>query len=169
MLEYTNIKTGNIVKREAPKDVSIPYFGKTMILETDTDGYIIYANKRFVETSGYEKEELIGLPHCMHMHPEMPENIFKDACQMTSSGKTWNGYIKNITKEGTAYWTEISIQPKFCEEDKITGFMAIRREPEHSELENVMAEYKKLNSSESSGEKSQYCGEVYMGRGSCNF
>jgi len=103
------------------------------------------------------------------MHPEMPKNIFQDACQMTSSGKTWNGYIKNIAKDGTSYWTEASIQPKFCEENNIIGFMAIRREPDHTELENVMMEYEKLNSSENRGEKSQYCGEVYMGRGSCNF
>jgi len=169
MLEYTNTKTGNLVKREAPKNESISYSGKTMILETDTDGYILYANKRFAETSGYNKEELIGLPHCMHMHPEMPKDIFQDACELTSSGKTWSGYIKNISKNGIAYWTETSIQPKFCEEDKIIGFMAIRREPDRSELENVMIEYEKLNSLDNSGEKSQYCGEVYLGRGSCNF
>ncbi len=169
MLEYTNTKTGNIVTREAPKDEVVPYIGKTMILETDADGYIVYANKRFVETSGYDKEELIGLPHCMHMHPEMPKDIFQDACQMTSSGKTWNGYIKNIAKNGTAYWTETSIQPKLCEENNIIGFMAIRREPDTSELGNVMLEYEKLNSSEGNREKSQYCGEVYLERGSCNF
>jgi aerotaxis receptor len=169
MLEYINRKTGNIVKHGVPKEGFVPYSGKTMILETDTEGYILYANKRFADTSGYEKEELIGLPHCMHMHPEMPKDIFQDACQLTSSGKTWSGYIKNIAKDGSAYWTETSIQPKFCEENKIIGFMAIRRAPNSSELENVILEYEKLNGEENSGEKSQYCGEVYMGRGSCDF
>ena len=169
MLEYTNSKTGNIVKREAPQNSTVYYSGKTLIIETDSDGYVIYANKRFVETSGYEKEELIGLPHCMHMHPEMPEIIFKDACEMTASGKTWNGYMKNIAKDGTAYWTETFIQPKFCEEKNIIGFMAIRREPDESALEEVIAEYERLSQDNDSEEKSQYCGEVYMGRGSCNF
>ncbi len=169
MLEYTNIKTGNIVKREAPKNTSVSYRGKTLIIEIDNDGYVTYANRRFLETSGYEKEELIGLPHCMHMHPGMPEIIFRDACEMTSSGKTWNGYMKNIAKDGTAYWTETSIQPKFCEENNVIGFMAIRRAPDESALEEVMAEYERLRQDNNGGEKSQYCGEVYMGRGACNF
>jgi len=169
MLKYTNSKTGNVVKREAPQDSAVCYSGKTLILETDKDGYVTYANKRFVETSGYEKEELIGLPHCIHMHPDMPDVIFKDACKITSSGKTWNGYTKNIAKDGTAYWTETSIQPKFCEENNVIGFMAIRRAPEVSSLEGVIAEYERLSQDNNSGQKSQYCGEVYMGRGACNF
>lgn len=169
MLEYTNIKTGNVVKREAPKNNTVSYSGKTLIIEIDNEGYVTYANKRFVETSGYEKEELIGLPHCIHMHPGMPEIIFKDACEMTSSGKTWNGYMKNIAKDGTAYWTETSIQPKFCEENNIIGFMAIRRAPEGSALKEVIAEYERLRQDNNSAQKSQYCGEVYMGRGACNF
>lgn len=168
MREYTNSKTGNVVKREAPQDTAVYYSGKTLILETDKDGYVTYANKRFVETSGYNKDELIGLPHCMHMHPGMPEIIFKDACEMTSSGKTWNGYMKNIAKDGTAYWTETFIQPKFCEGKNIIGFMTIKREPDASALEEVIAEYEKLREDDQGEEKSQYCGEVYMGRGSCN-
>jgi len=169
MQKYTNTKTASLVIREAAKDEVIVYSGKTMILETDAEGYVVYANKRFLEISGYEKKELIGLPHCIHMHPEMPEDIFKDACQMTSSGKTWHGYMKNIAKDGRAYWTETSIQPKFCEQEKIIGFMAIRREPVKTELQKVITEYEKLGRSGNSEEKSQYCGEVYLGRDACNF
>jgi len=168
MLEYTNSKTGHVIKREAPQNTTVCYSGKTLIIETDNDGYVTYANKRFVETSGYEKKEIIGLPHCIHMHPDMPTDIFRDACKITSSGKTWNGYIKNIAKDGSAYWTETSIQPKFAEDNTIIGFMAIRREPDSSELPKVQAEYKSLNHLENKGQKSQYCGEVYLGR-SCNF
>ncbi len=169
MLEYTNSKTGNTVKREAPQNTVVYYSGKNLIIETDRDGYVTYANKRFIEISGYEKEELIGLPHCMHMHPGMPEIIFRDACEMTALGKTWNGYMKNIAKDGTAYWTETFIQPKFCEEKNIIGFMAIKREPNASALEEVISEYERLKQDSQSEEKSQYCGEVYMGRGTCNF
>ena len=170
MVEYTNTKTGNVIKREAPKEHTISYVGKTLILETDLEGNVTYANRRFVEMSGYAKEEVVGLPHCMHMHPEMPQAIFKDACQMTSAGKTWSGFIKNIAKDGSAYWTETSIQPKFCEEDKIIGFMAIRREPDNKRLEDVKSEYNDLILSGNSNAKSQFCGEVYMGRGAaCNF
>jgi aerotaxis receptor len=170
MVEYVNEKTGATVSRAEANDVTIPYKGKNLILETDVDGFITYANRRFVETSGYSKEDLIGLQHCIHMHPEMPQSIFKDACQMTSAGKTWNGYIRNIAKNGSSYWTEVSIQPKFSSENTIIGFMAIRREADAAELSNVMEEYARLLSSGEDTGKSQYCGEVYMGRGgACNF
>lgn len=169
MLTYTNRNTGNIVQRHAVQDKVFSYTGKTMILETDKEGYITYANRRFVETSGYLKEELIGLPHCIHMHPEMPEDIFRDACQMTSSGKTWSGYVRNISKEGISYWTKTVIQPKFDNDQNIIGYMSTRKEPEESELLNVISEYKKLKEANNTGQKSQYCGEVYLGRGSCSF
>ena len=169
MVEYLNEKTGSTVSRAQANELTIPYSGKNSILETDIDGIVVYANRRFVEASGYSKEDVIGLPHCIHMHPDMPADIFKDACQMTSSGRTWNGYIRNISKNGASYWTEVSIQPKFSNEDAIIGFMAIRREPDSIELPEVMEEYETLMNSDSGAIKSQYCGEVYMGRGACNF
>jgi len=166
---YENIKTGIAISRKIVQDESIKYKGRTLILETDTDGYVTYTNRRFVEISGYDKDEIIGLPHCIHMHPDMPKDIFIDACQMTSEGKTWRGYIKNITKEGIGYWTDTSIQPKLSDENKIIGYMAIRREPDDKKIIHVIDEYKKLNSVGYKGEKSQYCGEEYISRGTCNF
>jgi len=168
-MEYLNSKTGDTVHRSAVQDKEVFYTGKTMILETDREGYVTYTNRRFLEASGYAKEELIGLPHCIHMHPDMPEDIFKDACQMTSSGKTWSGYVRNISKDGISYWTEIVIQPKFDNDKNIIGYMATRKKPDKSELLNVIVEYKKLKELNNTGEKSQYCGEVYLGRGSCGF
>jgi len=164
MLKYTNSVTGATVTRADRTNEVIDYRGKTLILEVDMQGYITYINRRFVEISGYTKEELIGLPHCIHMHPEMPEDIFKDACSLTSEGKTWNGYIKNITKTGATYWTETVIQPKRDEQNNITGFMTIRREPDPEALAYVIREYKGLTQAENKGKKSQYCGEVYMDR-----
>jgi len=169
MVEFTNEKTGMKVSREEANDTSLDYSGKNLLLETDLDGLVTYVNRRFVETSGYSKEELIGSPHCIHMHPDMPASIFREACEMTSSGKTWNGYVCNIAKDGSSYWTEISIQPKFSNDNIIIGFMAIRREPDLSELPKVKEEYEQLRNSDDGRVKSQFCGEVYMGRGACNF
>ena len=170
MVEYENLKTGITVMRKDANSESFSYSGKNLILETDLEGIVTYANRRFVEASGYSKEELIGLPHCVHMHPDMPVQIFKEACKMTSSGKTWNGYARNIAKDGTSYWSELSIQPKLSsDQNEVVGFMAVRREPDSSELPHVMLEYDKLKNSDTGAIKSQYCGEVYMGRGACNF
>ncbi len=169
MLTFTNAKTGKTVSREEAKDEEFIYEGKPLLVETDLEGVITYANRRFVEVSGYEKDELIGSPHCVHMHPDMPQAIFKDACEKTSEGKTWSGYICNISKEGIGYWTELTVQPKRGENDEVIGFMATRRAPDHAELEKVMEEYDALRASGNANARSQYCGEVFIGRGACQF
>jgi len=169
MVTFTNVNTGKSVSREETKDEEFIYEGKPLLLETDIEGHITYANRRFVEVSGYLKEELIGSPHCVHMHPNMPQAIFKDACEKTSAGKTWHGYICNVSKEGIGYWTELTIQPKRDEEGKVVGYMATRRAPEQDELEKVMEEYAQLKASGDANVTSQYCGEVFIGRGACQF
>jgi len=169
MVTFTNVKTNKKISREDTKEEEFIYEGKPLLVETDMDGVITYANRRFVEVSGYDKDEVIGSPHCAHMHPNMPQSIFKDACQKTSEGKTWSGYVCNISKEGIGYWTELTIQPKSDSSGNLTGFMATRRAPNAEELENVMAEYEEIKASGDANATSQYCGEVFMGRGACQF
>jgi len=166
---YINNKTGNAVERKAPTEGEYVYDGKPMILETDEKRNVTYANKRFVEVSGYSKEEIIGAPHCMHMHPDMPAVIFENACKMNDEGKTWHGLVQNITKEGVSYWTEMLIQPKFNDMGKILGYMATRREMDPSQLNEVKEEYTKLLAEGSQSVQSQFCGELYLGDGGCKF
>jgi len=168
MVTFTNSRTGMMIRREAPEDEFI-YEGKPLLVETDMEGIITYANRRFIEASGYTKDEVIGSPHCAHMHPNMPQTIFKDACQKTSEGKTWSGYICNISKTGIGYWTELIIQPKRGEEGELVGFMATRRAPDANEIEKVMEEYEQISQSGNKDTTSQYCGEVFIGRGACHF
>jgi len=144
MVTFTNVKTNKKISREDTKEEEFIYEGKPLLVETDMDGVITYANRRFVEVSGYDKDEVIGSPHCAHMHPNMPQSIFKDACQKT-------------------------IQPKSDSSGNLTGFMATRRAPNAEELENVMAEYEEIKASGDANATSQYCGEVFMGRGACQF
>ena len=169
MVTFTNIKSGKEVSRGDTKEDEFIYEGKPLLVEIDMDGVITYANRRFVEVSGYTKEEVIGSPHSAHMHPNMPQAIFKDACQKTSEGKTWSGYICNISKEGIGYWTEMTIQPKTDESGTLVGFMVTRRAPDPDELEKVMEEYDQLKASGDANARSQYCGEVFIGRGACQF
>ena len=169
METYVNSKTGNNVERQVPQDEEYVYTGKPLILETDELRNITYANKRFVEESGYAKEEIIGAPHCMHMHPDMPAVIFENACKMNEEGKTWHGVVHNINKEGVSYWSEMLIQPKINELGKIIGYMATRREMDPDQLDEVKAEYKKLKEEGSNTVQSQFCGELYLGEGTCGF
>jgi len=169
MITFTNVKTGMQVDRGATQDEEFIYEGKPLLVETDMEGVITYANRRFVEVSGYTKEELVGSPHCVHMHPNMPESVFRDACQKTSEGKTWSGYICNISKGGIGYWTELTVQPKKDQNNTLVGFMATRRAPNPDELEKVIQEYDDLKASGDANARSQYCGEVFIGRGACQF
>ena len=169
MVEYKNSKTGCNVVRQAPKNDEYVYMGKPLILETDMGRNVTYVNRRFVEESGYSKEEAIGSPHCMHMHPDMPAVIFENACKMNEKGKTWHGVVHNINKEGISYWSEMLIQPKVDEMGKIIGYMATRREMDFKQLEEVKSEYKKLKEEGSKTVQSQFCGELYLGEGTCGF
>lgn len=169
MSTYINSNTGNPIERDEPRDLESLYTGKPLIVETDAQRIITYANKRFVEASGYTKEEVIGSPHCMHLHPDMPAGIFKDACRMTDEGKTWSGLVQNVNKEGISYWTELLIQPKVNEMGKIVGYMATRREMDGSKLDEVKKEYDMMRASGEETVRGQFCGEVYLGEGACAF
>jgi len=166
---YVNSKTGNTVLREEIQNDEYVYVGKPLILETDASRNVTYVNRRFIEASGYSKEDVIGAPHCMHMHPDMPAVIFENACKMNEEGKTWHGVVHNINKEGISYWSEMLVQPKVDDMGKIIGYMATRREMDFNQLEEVKSEYKKLKEEGSKTVQSQFCGELYLGEGSCAF
>lgn len=100
MITFTNVKSREKVTREDTKEEEFIYEGKPLLLETDMDGVITYANRRFMEISGYTKEQIIGSPHCAHMHPNMPQSVFKDACQKTSVGKTWSRLYLQYLQRG---------------------------------------------------------------------
>lgn len=169
MSAYVNRKTGKSIERQEPQNEEYVYTGKPLVLETDSDRIITYANRRFVETSGYSKEELIGSAHCMHLHPDMPAGIFKDACRLTDEGKTWSGLVQNVSKEGVSYWTELLIQPKINEMGKIVGYMATRREMDASKLEEVKKEYEIMKTLGEETVRGEFCGEVYLGERACAF
>lgn len=71
-----NIITGKQIEKPEPIDIQIPFDGRVMITETDTAGIITYANRKFIEMIGYTKEELIGSPHNINRHPDMPKSVY---------------------------------------------------------------------------------------------
>ncbi len=166
---YVNSNTGEPIEREEAREEEYVYKGKALIVETNPEHTIVYANKCFSVACGYSKEELIGSPHCMHLHPEMPAGIFKDACRLTDKGKTWSGLVQNVDKSGISYWTEMLIQPKVNERGKIVGYMATRREMDASKLSEVKEEYESMRALGEETIKGQFSGEVYLGDRACVF
>ncbi len=94
--------------------------------ETDTTGVITKASTAFCDISQYSRDELIGAPHNIVRHPDMPPEAFRDMWRTIKKGETWNGEIKNMKKDGTYYWVDAAILPKYDSDRNIIGYAAIR-------------------------------------------
>lgn len=116
-----------IKKRTNELNKSLVIIDKYVIRSsTDKSGIITDVSKGFCKISGYSKEELLGKPHSIVRHPNMPDEFFKEMWEMIGSGKTWNGILENKAKDGSSYWVKAFIEPEFDVNDKITGYTAIR-------------------------------------------
>lgn len=95
---------------------------------TDSEGNITEASIAFCTISGYTKEELIGKNHNILRHPDMPASIYKEMWDTISAGNIWRGEIKNLKKDGSSYWVDAIIEPKFHDDGTIKGYYAIRQD-----------------------------------------
>ena len=102
--------------------------GETLVSTTDLKGRILYCNPSFISVSGYTKEELLGQPHNMIRHPDMPEEAYRDMWTTIQSGNPWSAPVKNRRKDGTYYWVMANVTP-LMEGDKPGGFMSVRTMP----------------------------------------
>ena len=97
-----------------------------IVSKTDPKGIITYVNDNFCKISGYSKEELIGKPHNIIRHPDMPKEIFKDMWDTIKRGEIWRGIIKNRKKDGGEYWVEAGIMPIKNSKGEIIEYIALR-------------------------------------------
>lgn len=98
----------------------------TIVSKTDIKGVITFANEKFCEISGYRAEELIGKPHNIVRHPDVPKAIFQNLWETILQGKSWEGVVKNKRKDGTPYWVNAVINPIIDQDGNIVEFMSIR-------------------------------------------
>ena len=116
----------------------------TMIVsETDTKGRILYANSDFCRISGYSKDELIGKPHNMVRHRDMPKAAFADLWKTIQENKTWNGIVKYTTKDGKYYWVNATAYP-VTKKNGEKRFISVRIKPTDEEIKNAEILYKQL-------------------------
>jgi len=136
-----------------PKDEEIVLDPKRYIVsETDEKGKITFANDYFIEVSGYTLEELIGKPHSIVRHPDMPRVVFKLLWETIKSGKNINAVVKNLAKDGRYYWifTEFEIR-KDTDTGKIIGYHASRKTISKHVIEIIADLYKELLEIEKEG------------------
>jgi aerotaxis receptor len=109
--------------------------------KTDIHGNITYVNQDFVNISGFSEDELLGQPHNIVRHPDMPVEAFADLWNTLRSGKPWTGIVKNRCKNGDHYWVEANAAPIF-ENGKIVGFTSVRGKPAREQVQAAEGAYR---------------------------
>jgi aerotaxis receptor len=142
---YVRIKYFDGTERMAEiVDREVPYpDGKLIVSRTDPQGIITHANRAFVEMSGYSREELLGANHYILRHPDMPAVAFKDLWDTITQGKKWQGYVKNLRKDGAYYWVKATVIPNI-RNGEIVGYTSVRRKPSRSKIKESEALYATL-------------------------
>jgi PAS domain S-box-containing protein len=114
-----------------------------VISATDPSGVITFANDRFYEIAEYEPGELIGKPHNVIRHPDMPKTAFIDLWAVIQAGKTWQGYVLNRSRLGRVYWLKANVFPCF-ENGQIVGYIAIRTKPDRQKVRQAIEVYRRV-------------------------
>jgi len=116
-----------------------------LVSQTDEKGRIIFANDDFCKIAGYTLEELVGKPHNVVRHPDMPRAAFKDLWSTVQRGEVWSGYVKNKTKDGGYYWVFATVYPMHDRATNTKTYLSCRRRPSDQEIRDAEALYKTLS------------------------
>ncbi len=129
-------------------DKEVPYpDGRLIVSRTNTAGILTHCNQSFVDMSGYTEEELIGQNHYILRHPDMPAAAFKDLWDTIKKGEKWQGYVKNLRKDGLYYWVKATVIPN-VRKGKIIGYTSVRRKPSRKMVDKYISLYAEMLSKE---------------------
>ncbi|MCW2307019.1 PAS domain-containing protein [Rhodobium gokarnense] len=109
-----------------------------IVSKTDLKGRITYANRVFLNVAGYSEKELIGQPHNIIRHPDMPRAVFKLLWDTIADGREIFGYVKNMARDGRYYWVFAHATPSFDASGNIVGYHSNRRVPDRDILTNTI-------------------------------
>jgi aerotaxis receptor len=115
-----------------------------LVSQTDAKGIILFANDDFCKIAGYAINELVGKPHNIVRHKDMPKAAFKDLWKTVKSGKIWDGYVKNMTKDGGYYWVYATVYPMKDAKTNEIRYMSCRRKASQQEIQTAQELYKTL-------------------------
>ena len=114
-----------------------------ILSETDAKGIIIYVNELFCEIAGYKAKELLGQPHNIIRHSDMPKVAFKSLWDDIQSKGFWSGYVKNLRKDGGYYWVYATVLRKIASDGTVT-YLSVRTKPSRAKVQESEALYKTL-------------------------
>ncbi len=135
---------GGLSRKILYTEIETPYpDGKLIVSSTDKQGVITHVNQSFIEMSGFEEDELIGVPHCILRHPDMPSAAFKDLWNTVNTGKKWQGFVKNLRKDGGYYWVKATVIPN-VRKSVVVGYTSVRRKPSRTKVDECIKLYPTL-------------------------
>ena len=150
-LTYTNGDSRTVYA----SSVEVPFpEGRLIVSRTDLEGILTHANDAFVELSGWERGDLIGMPHNILRHPDMPKAAFKDLWETVSQGQKWHGYVKNLRKDGAYYWVYATAVPNI-RQGKIAGYTSVRRKPSRTRIDELIPVYREWRDQEQAQAQAQ--------------
>jgi aerotaxis receptor len=133
-----------LVKGGIKMNIEVELQRNTVIVsETDAKGNIIFANEDFCKIAGYTLKEIIGKPHNIVRHQDMPKIAFEDLWNTIQSGKIWKGIVKNKTKSGDYYWVNATAYPSKKPNGELR-YISIRIKPTELEVEEAIKLYSTL-------------------------
>lgn len=118
--------------------------GTPLVSTTDLKGQITFVNEAFVEVSGFSRDELIGQPHNLVRHPDVPAAVFDDMWQKLKANSPWIGIVKNRCKEGGFYWVNAYVTP-IVDADEVIGYQSVRSKPTATQVKRAVTTYNRLN------------------------
>jgi len=124
----------------------------TLMSTTDTNSHIQYANAAFTHASGYSHEQLIGQPHNLVRHPDMPAEAFADMWATLKAGEPWTGLVKNRRANGDHYWVRANAVPVVRGGQQV-GHMSVRTAPSRAEIDSAELLYRRMREGKLSGHR----------------
>jgi PAS domain S-box-containing protein len=115
-----------------------------IVSKTDLKGVITYGNRIFIQMSGYSEEELLGAPHSILRHPDMPRVVFKLLWDTIQARQEICAYVKNLAKDGSFYWVFANVTPSLDSRGNLIGYYSVRRKPRPEAVQAVTPLYRAM-------------------------
>ena len=112
-----------------------------IVSSTDAKGRIAFVNQDFLDVAGFTREELIGQPHNIIRHPDMPKEAFEDLWRSLKAGQSWSGYVKNRIKNGDHYWVHANVMPNVVK-GELKGYTSVRSKPDAATVRTMESVYR---------------------------
>lgn len=115
-----------------------------IITKTDTRGLITYANRTFMRIAGFPEHQLLGQPHNLIRHPDMPRGVYRLMWKTLQAGQEFFGIVKNFTASGDHYWVFANITPDYSASGNVVGYYSVRRQPSRNTINTIIPLYQQM-------------------------